>query len=63
MQSSVNKDVSEIISTYVYNYGLKANQMSFGTAVGLMNSAVNITLLTLVNWITNKLSDHEMGLW
>ena len=63
MQSPVNKDVSEIISTYVYNNGLKKNQMSFGSAVGLMNSLINVTMLTIVNWITNKLSDHEMGLW
>ena len=63
MQSPVNKDVSEIISTYVYNNGLKKNQMSFGTAVGLMNSLISVTMLTIVNWITNKLSDHEMGLW
>lgn len=63
MQSPVNKDVSEIISTYVYNNGLKKNEMSFGTAVGLMNSVINVIMLTIVNWITNKLSDHEMGLW
>lgn len=63
MQNSLNMKYSEVISTYVYKYGIGGNDMSYGTAVGLMNSAVNTAMLLLVNWITNKLSDGEAGMF
>lgn len=63
MQNSLNAKYSEVISTYVYKYGIGGNDMSYGTAVGLMNSAINTATLLLVNWITNKLSDGEAGLF
>lgn len=63
MQNAMNMNVSEVISTYVYKYGLANNQLSYGTAVGLMNSAINTALLLFVNWITKKLSDDEVGLY
>ena len=63
MQNSLNLEQSEVISTYVYKYGIGRNDMSYGTAVGLMNSVINTLLVILVNWITNKMSDGENGLF
>ena len=63
MQNSMNIAVSEIISTYVYKQGLGKNNMSYGSAVGLMNSVVNTAMVVVVNWITNRLTDNEMGLF
>ena len=63
MQNSMNIRVSEIISTYVYKMGLGKNNLSYGSAVGLMNSIVNTTMVVVVNWITNVLTDNEMGLF
>lgn len=64
MQNGGNIAKSQIISTYVYNVGMSnANNYSFGSAVGLMNSVINTSLVLLVNWITNKLSDGEAGLF
>lgn len=63
MQNDVNLDRSEVISTYVYRYGLGKNDLSYGSAVGLMNSVVGTSMVILVNWITNKLSDGEAGLF
>ncbi len=63
MQNATNIAVSEIISTYVYKKGIKNGDMSFGTAVGLLNSVINMTLVFIVNWVTNVLSDNEMGLF
>lgn len=63
LQNGMNKEVSEIISTYVYKNGLRSGNMSFGTAVGLMQSLVNTILVFTVNWITNILTDNEMGLF
>lgn len=64
MQYGANMSKSQVISTYVYRVGLsKASNYSFGSAVGLMNSVINTSLVLLVNWITNKLSDGEAGLF
>lgn len=64
MQYGTNMSKSQIISTYVYRVGLsKASNYSFGSAVGLMNSFINTSLVLTVNWITNKLSDGEAGLF
>lgn len=63
MRAGSNLDTSEIISTYVYARGLTKQEYSYGTAVGLMNSVVNTSMTVLVNWITNVLTDNEMGLF
>ncbi len=54
MQSSLNSDVSEIISTYVYKVGLQSAQYSFATAVGLFNSVVNFIILVCANTVSKK---------
>lgn len=43
-------EVSDIISSYVYRKGLLDNELSFGAAVGLFNSVVNVTILCASNW-------------
>ena len=63
MQNSLNLKYSEVISTYVYKYGIGKNDLSYGTAVGLMNSIINVSMLLLVNWIANKVSDGEAGMF
>lgn len=54
-------DVADIISTYVYRYGLESSQYSYASAVGLFNSTINIILLTAANKISSKVS--ETSLW
>ena len=63
MQSADNIERSEVISTYVYKRGLQDADYSFGTAVSLLNSAINTGMICLVNWITDKLSDGENSLF
>ena len=63
MQYPTNLEKSEVISTYVFKNGVASGQYSYGTAVGLMNSAITLVLVLLVNWITNKLSQGENGLF
>ena len=57
LQTSLNKETSEIIATYVYEQGMLRAMYSFSTAVGLFNTVVNIALLIIVNNISKKLSD------
>lgn len=61
LQNPLNTATSEVISTYVYKIGLVNAQYSFSTAVGLMNSVVNLVLLTIVNLFSRKVS--ETSLW
>lgn len=63
MQNDLNLSTSEIISTYVYKVGLQKMQMSYGAAVDLFNSIVNITILLTVNGIVRKLTNGEQGMF
>lgn len=63
MQYSSNIERSEVISTYVYKEGLGGGRLSFGTAVGLLNSVINTCMIVLVNWITDRLSEGENSLF
>ena len=63
MQKSTNLDVSEVISTYVYKKGIAGGRQSFGTAIGLLNSAINSGMVILVNKVASWLSDGEAGLF
>ncbi len=63
MQGTLKKDVSEVISTHVYKAGISSGKFSYGTAIGLMNSAINTGMVILVNLIAGWLSDGEAGLF
>jgi len=64
LQTPLNLDTSEVISTYVYKAGMgKASDFSYGTAVGLFNSIVNLAFLVVVNWTSKKASDDEVSLF
>ena len=56
MQNSLNLEASRVISTYVYEMGIKNSRMDYATAVGLLNNVVNMAVLLLVNWVAKKAS-------
>lgn len=60
LQNSVNLNVSEVISTYVYKVGLEQYDYSFSTATNLFNSLCNATMLILVNTIAKKVSNESL---
>ena len=62
MQNSLNSSVSEVISTYVYKQGLAATipQYSYGAAIGLFISVINVVLLLIVNKVSGKLSGSSL---
>ena len=60
MQNTLNADVSEIISTYVYKIGLQGAKYSYSAAIGLFNSAINFVLLLCVNAVARRLSDISL---
>lgn len=62
MQNNLNLRASEVISTYVYKVGLAAGgDFSYGAAIGLFNSVINLSLIVIVNSVSNKVS--KFGLW
>lgn len=56
MQNALNKGASQVISTYVYDVGVKSSQFSFGSAVGLFTNVVNFTFLIIANTISKKVT-------
>ena len=61
LQNPLNLDTSQVISTYVYEVGLRGGQFSYSSAIGLFNTVVNILLLLIVNSIARKVS--EVSIW
>lgn len=61
MQTGMNLQTSEVISTFVYKVGLQNGNYSFSTAIGLFNSVVGFVLLVLVNQISKRLTGT--GVW
>lgn len=61
MQNSLNLEVSEVISTYVYKRGLIGAEYSYSAAIGLFNSLINFVLLITFNRIAKSVG--ETSLW
>lgn len=54
LQNPLNKSVSEVISTYVYQVGMINANPSYSSAIGLFNSAINAIMLIIVNKVARK---------
>ena len=54
-------ETADVISTFVYRRGLLHAEFSFGAAVGLFNSIINLILLLSANWVSRRVS--ETSLW
>lgn len=62
LQNDAIMGYSEVISTYVYRVGINGGKFSFGTSIGLFNSAINGILLLIVNKIVKKV-DNNLSLF
>lgn len=58
MQNATNRDVAQVIDTYVYQIGMKNGQLSFATAVGLFKSVIGLTLVLVTDKITKKCGEE-----
>lgn len=54
LQTPLNSSISEVISTHVYNVGLKAQNYGYGTAIGLFNAVINLLFLLITNRLSKK---------
>ncbi len=53
-------ETSDLISTYVYRYGLVKQDYSYSTAIGVFNAFINILLLISTNYISRKVADSSL---
>ncbi len=58
MGNTLVKDVSEVISTYVYSVGLQSARFDFATAVGLFQSVIGVILILMVNAMAKKFGEE-----
>ena len=61
LQNSLNLDASQVISTYVYEMGVRNGQFSYASAIDLFNTVINILLLLVVNKISQR--SAGVGIW
>ena len=61
LQNPLNMEASSIISTYVYEVGIKAQNFSYSSAIGLFNNIINIILIMITNAVSKRLT--QIGLW
>lgn len=55
--NTIVREVSDVISTYVYRIGLEASNFSMATAVGLMQSVIGMIMILGSNAIANRIDD------
>ena len=60
LQNTLNKSAASVISTYVYEVGLINSDYGYSTAVGLVNSVLNIILLLLANKTAQTVSETSL---
>ena len=61
MYSPAIYETADVLSTYAYRAGILDRKVSLATAIGLINSVVNLLLLLAANRFSRKVS--ETSLW
>lgn len=61
LQNDANHETSDVLETYVYRIGISGANYSYGTAVGLLTSVINLFFLFIFNGISRRVS--ETSLW
>ncbi|MDQ8736899.1 sugar ABC transporter permease [Paenibacillus sp. LHD-38] len=56
--NSMNRDVAEIIDTYVYTAGLRQGQFSYSTAIGFFKSFIGLVLVMAANRLAKKMGEE-----
>ena len=61
MQNSLNIQLSEVLSTYVYKQGMLQTKFGYSMAVSVFNSVIALVLVVTANKLSKKLT--SAGLW
>src|SRR5260221_3736582 len=60
MYNPLTMATADVISTYVYRKGILEADFGYSAAVGLFNSVINFTLLTLANRFSRRVGDTSL---
>ncbi|WJH33824.1 ABC transporter permease subunit [Paenibacillus aurantius] len=60
MYSPLTYDTADVFSTYVYRQGLVNMDFSFGAAVDLFNSVINVFFLVSANYLAKKITEESL---
>jgi len=60
LQTPLNMETADIISTFIYRRGIQHAEHSFSSAVSVFNSAINIVFLLSANAISGRVSDTSL---
>ncbi len=60
LQTNLNLSSSEMLATWVYKLGMEDRNYSYGTAVGLFNSILNVILVFTANHLSRRFSDISL---
>ncbi|GGH19007.1 ABC transporter permease [Paenibacillus segetis] len=56
--NSMNREVAEIIDTYVYTAGMRQGKFSYSTAIGFFKSIIGLIMVMAVNKISKKMGEE-----
>lgn len=60
MYSASIYETADVISTFVYRYGIGSAEYGYGAAVDLFNSVINLILLITANTVSRKVSETSL---
>ena len=58
LQNSLNRVFSQIIDTYVYEYGVRGGQYSYTAAIGVFTSAIGLVLVLVADRFAKKIGEE-----
>jgi len=58
LRNPLVKEVSDVISIFIYNYGIRGLQFSLTTAVGLFQSVVSVSFLLFADYLAKKFGER-----
>ncbi|MDU2242568.1 MAG: ABC transporter permease subunit [Paenibacillus sp.] len=58
MLNSFNRDIGEVLDTYVYDKGIQQTDYSFATAVGLFKGVVGLVLVAGSNYLAKRFGEE-----
>lgn len=53
-------NTADVLSTYVFRTGIQSMNYSYGTAIDLFTSIVNLAFILSANWISRKVSSTSL---
>lgn len=56
MGNEANRQVSEVIATYVYRRGILNADYSFATAIGVFEAFIALLMVLMANWLSKRLT-------